>query len=207
MDPEYGAVEHREQFTVCAVHAQRRVRVESSPAVQEPNLSPVSVSLLDFPLSVSCSEMVKEPRADLSLIKLFELVRPVGELKGAGQGYFLHDELLVRKCERCGESFVGDSIVQVVVPIKLCNVVFKVSHDQVGHLRLRKMFDFISHYCFGSRMKRDVDAYIRHQFHISQLTGTQYFSSAVPEACSFGWDQVGCLCAPRSRHFVPWSGG
>lgn len=36
------------------------------------------------------------------------------------------------------ESFVGDPLYQVVVPLKSCEVVLQISHDQCGHLGVRK---------------------------------------------------------------------
>lgn len=77
------------------------------------------------------------------------------------------------------ERFVGEemtphtelensSVIQVVVPTKFRDIV--LSHDQAGHLGVRKTYDHILWYIFWPRLKRDVSAYVR-TCHTCQLVG------------------------------------
>lgn len=52
------------------------------------------------------------------------------------------------------ESFVGDPLYQVVVPLKSCEVVLQISHDQCGHLGVRKMYDRVMRYFFLASFKK-----------------------------------------------------
>lgn len=48
---------------------------------------------------------------------------------------FLLNELLVRKWVPHGDDFVGDPIIQIVVPVKFRESVLKLAHDESGHWR------------------------------------------------------------------------
>lgn len=58
------------------------------------------------------------------------------------RGYFLKHGLLVRKWVLQWDCFVGDEIVQIVLPSTLRLTVFQTAHDGfAGHLGVRKTYD------------------------------------------------------------------
>lgn len=82
------------------------------------------------------------------------------ELESSACGYFLQYGLLVRKWVKHGESFVGDPIIQVVLPEKFCESDLKVAHDGSGHLSIRKTYDWVLRHFFWLQLKCDVATYI-----------------------------------------------
>ena len=69
-------------------------------------------------------------------------VLPDHEVESAACGYFLKNGLLVRKSVPHGECFVGDDMVQVVLPAKLRPTVLQIAHDSLsGHVGVRKTYD------------------------------------------------------------------
>ena len=60
-----------------------------------------------------------------------------------------------------GFDCVSYSVVQIVVTTKYQNEVLKCSHDQTGHLGVKKTYCHILRYYFWLRLKRDVAAYIK----------------------------------------------
>lgn len=46
---------------------------------------------------MSCSDLVMEQSADPTLKGLFDEILPVEEVRSAAQGYYIQDQLLVRK--------------------------------------------------------------------------------------------------------------
>ena len=76
----------------------------------------------------------------------------------------------MRKWVPHGPDFVGDPIFQIVVPSKFHSVVLQVSHDECGHMGVRKTYDRILRYFFWPRLKRDVASCIK-TCHTCQLTG------------------------------------
>lgn len=101
----------------------------------------------DSLLSVSRADLVAEQKADPSLTQLFDAVLTVEDGKSAANGYLL----LVRKWMPHGENVVCRPIFQIVVPLKFCDEVLKASHDQSGHLGVRKTYDYILRYFFWPR--------------------------------------------------------
>ena len=69
-----------------------------------------------------------------------------------------------------GETFVNTPVLQVVVPSKFWEEVLRVSHNQSGHMGVRKTYDYALRYFFWPRMKRDVSGYIK-TCHTCQMTG------------------------------------
>lgn len=61
------------------------------------------------------AEWVKCQHADPFLSSLLNSVLPVGETKSVAHGYFLQDDLLVRKCVPCGGDIVSEPLFQIVV--------------------------------------------------------------------------------------------
>ena len=81
------------------------------------------MNLSDFPLSVSCAELVAEQQSDC------KVASTVAEVKDRAHGYFLENGVLMRKWVPCNEVGVGHPLFQVVVPAKLHKLVLQVSHD------------------------------------------------------------------------------
>ena len=100
-------------------------------------------------MSVSQEELKAAQRADRSLQSLFEQVMTDAQIKNSGRGYFLNDRLLVRKLVPHGESFIGDPVVQIVLPEKFWESVLKVAHEGSGHLGVRKTHDQVLRHFFS----------------------------------------------------------
>lgn len=139
--PDDSEVNFPEVFTACAVmHAMVRAN-----AVHEGELNNVkhemselySFSLSDIPISVLLEDLKVEQRADPSLSALFEQVVPAEEVNDSSHGYFVHNEVLVKKWVLHGDSFICHPIIQIVVPAKFREVVLKLAHDEAGHWGVR----------------------------------------------------------------------
>ncbi len=171
--PDESEVTFPEVFTACAVtRAMARADVshdfEAGNEKHEAELCAFSLS--DAPLSVSRVDLTVEQRADPSLSALFEQVLPAEEVKDSSRGYFIHNEVLVRKWVPHGDSFIGDPVIQVVVPAKFRESVLKLAHDDAGHWGVRKTYDRVLRYFFWPRLKKEVASYIK-TCHTCQLTG------------------------------------
>lgn len=128
------------------------------------------VSLPDLPPSVSREDWVKSQKADASLSALWDGVLPAEKVRDVAQGYFVQEDLLVRKWLPCLGDSVGEAVFQVVVPSGFRDVVLKTAHDSCGHLGIKKTYDRVLRYFFWPRLKRDVASYIK-SCHVCQLTG------------------------------------
>ena len=127
-------------------------------------------ALSDVPISVSQSELVAEQQSDASIRGLFAGLLTGSEVKDSANGYFLDKGLLVRKWGPCGELGAGEPVFQVVVPAKYRDLVLKLSHDQSGHLGVKKTYYRILQYFFWPKLRKDVAAYIK-TCHTCQMTG------------------------------------
>lgn len=87
-------------------------------------------SLVDVPLTVSQEDLAAEQQAVPSLRGLFEQVPAMDEVRNSFQGYFKHNNLLVRKWMPHGDCFGGDPVIQVVLPVKFRESVLKLAHDE-----------------------------------------------------------------------------
>ena len=159
-----------EVLTACAVtramcHAERGL-----DQIEKGDKGTFPMSFPDPFLSVSRSDLMAELRADSSLTSLYDWVVTVADGRSAANGYFVQDGLLVRKWMPHGDKFVGDSVLQVVVPSKFCTEVLKAAHDHCVHLGVRKTYAYILRYFFWPCVKRDVSSYIR-TCSTCQLTG------------------------------------
>lgn len=85
--------------------------------------------------------MSREQCLDSSLAELFTTALSDNKVPDASRGYFVQDGLLLRKWSPHGNYFVGDPIVQVVVPTKFHPTVLEVAHDKFGHPGVRKTYD------------------------------------------------------------------
>jgi len=121
------------------------------------------------PWSVSHDELLHEQEADSTLKPCMDGLCSPAEVGSHSHCYFLHNNVLMRKWTPQFEGFVGNPIYQVVVPLKYRNTVLQISHDQSGHMGVRKTYDRVLLYFFWPRLKKDVSAYIK-SCHTCQLT-------------------------------------
>ena len=171
-NPADCKIEFPEVFTACAVTRAMAAK-DSEPedfAVDHEELDCGRDLHVPDSLSISQQELITEQQADASLSELFDQVRPSVEARSAASGYFLQNEVLVRKWVPQGMDGVGDPVYQVVTPTKYRNKVMQCSHDQTGHLGVKKTYCHILRYFFWPRLKRDVAGYIK-SCHTCQLTG------------------------------------
>lgn len=113
---------------------------------------------------------MRSQKADLSLSALWDEVLSTDVVRDVAMGYFVQEDLLVRKWVPCLGDSVGEAIFQVVVPSCFRDYVLKIAHDNCGHLGIGKTYDRVLHYFFWPRLKRDVARYVK-SCHMSQLTG------------------------------------
>lgn len=125
------------------------------------------LSSLPFPLSAD--DLSKEQRLDSTLDELFTSALQDGDVSDKTRGYFVQDGLLLRKWSPHGENFVGDPIVQVVVPTKFRRGVLEVAHEKSGHSGVRKTYDRVLQYFFWPHLKSNISTYIR-SCHVCQVT-------------------------------------
>ncbi len=111
------------------------------------SLSIPDLSDLSFPFS--SDEWSREQHSDSSLAELFALVFSDSDVPDVARAYFVQDGLLLRKWSPHGEDFVGDPVVQVVVPTKFRSVVLEVAHEKSGHPGVKKTYDRVLRYFFG----------------------------------------------------------
>uniref|UniRef100_A0AAQ4QC33 Gypsy retrotransposon integrase-like protein 1 n=1 Tax=Gasterosteus aculeatus aculeatus TaxID=481459 RepID=A0AAQ4QC33_GASAC len=173
--PDENEKQFPEVFTACAVtRAMKRPTDYAEPIevedVESEALELFVMTLSNTPLSVSHSELARELRADGTLKELFQSVLRVDEVKDRAHGYFVQNEVLVRKWVPHCESFVGDPVYQIVVPSKFRDLVLRVAHDESGHMGVGKTYDRVLRHFFWPRMKKSVANYIK-TCHTCQLTG------------------------------------
>ncbi len=147
-------------FTACAVTwAMSRVQPEPEQGEEVNEVDVVNVP--DSLLSISCSNLGAEQKAHSSLSQLFDTVLSKEAERSAAGGYLLQEGLLVRKWSPHGVNFVGKPVFQIVVPEKFHVEVLKAAHDQLGHLGVRKTYNYILRYFFWPRLKKDVSHFVK----------------------------------------------
>jgi hypothetical protein len=105
-------------------------------------------TFLVIPLSVPRSDIIKEQRVDPTLEELRYQIVPVEQLGGVAHGYFLQEDVLMRKWVMV--VVLWEAISQVVVPVKLRELVLTTSHNDVaGHMGVRKTYNRILRHFFG----------------------------------------------------------
>nr|XP_033966242.1 uncharacterized protein LOC117466868 [Pseudochaenichthys georgianus] len=119
----------------------------------------------------SPSDLGKEQKNDPTLQALYSQVLPDEEFRSAARGYFLQDGLLVRKWVPQGDCFMGEEVVQVVLPSKLRLTVLQTAHDGIaGHLGVKKTYNRVGRYFYWPLLKKDIAAFIK-TCNTCQLTG------------------------------------
>lgn len=163
--PDESEVHFPDVFRACAVTRSKRVDGDHSESVA----SSPRLLLPVVPWSVSHDELMHEQKVDSTLKSCMGGVCSPEEVRNRSCCYFLHNNVLMRKWTPQFEGFIGDPIYQVVVPLKYRNIVLQISHDQSGHMGVRKTYDRVLLYFFWPRLKRDVAAYSK-SCHTCQLT-------------------------------------
>lgn len=120
-------------------------------------------------MSVLHAELLAEQQSDLSINELWCVASTVADIKDKAHGYFLDNGVLVRKWVPCNEVGVGKPVFQIVVPVKWCNLVLQLVHEQSGHQGVRKTYDRVLRF-FWPWLKREVAKYVR-SCHTCQVTG------------------------------------
>nr|XP_055071458.1 uncharacterized protein LOC129451930 [Misgurnus anguillicaudatus] len=155
-----------EVFTSCVV-----TRSKSREAFCEEKVSKYALSGLSTLSPISNRELITAQQNDPGLQKLFEDVISSEEVRSAVSGYFVQDELLLRKYVPCKKGLIGEAIIQVVVPKPFREMVMKVAHGEVaGHLGVKKTYDRVLRQFYWPCLKKDISAFIK-TCHTCQLTG------------------------------------
>ncbi|KAI7799880.1 hypothetical protein IRJ41_013806 [Triplophysa rosa] len=120
---------------------------------------------------ISREELVSAQKDDPGLKGLFADVLLPEDVESAASGYFIYDGVLLRKWLARREDCGGELLVQVVVPEKFRDVVFRLSHSAiVGHLGVKKTYDRVLQHFYWRLLKRDISRFIK-TCHTCQVTG------------------------------------
>uniref|UniRef100_A0A3B5QLU2 Gypsy retrotransposon integrase-like protein 1 n=1 Tax=Xiphophorus maculatus TaxID=8083 RepID=A0A3B5QLU2_XIPMA len=169
--PDENEKSHPEVFQACAV---TRAMKASSAVHQDESFGKdtqtSSFCWSNIPLSISQNDLGQEQRSDPTIQHLFQSALPAEEMQNHAHGYFVENKVLLRKWMPCGDDVIGQPVYQVVVPLKLRDLVLQVSHDESGHMGVRKTYDRILRNFFWPRLKKDIASYIK-TCHTCQLTG------------------------------------
>lgn len=162
-----SARQYPKVFVACAV-----TRSGAQPRAEEKISDPESCFILsDYPIVVSREELSTEQQNDETLKPQFEQVIDSTEIRDRAQGYFIEQNVLLRKWSPHAVDGMGDSVIQVVIPVKFRSLVLKMAHDQLaGHAGVQKTYDRILRYFYWPRIKKDVASFIK-TCHTCQLTG------------------------------------
>uniref|UniRef100_A0A674E7Q6 Gypsy retrotransposon integrase-like protein 1 n=1 Tax=Salmo trutta TaxID=8032 RepID=A0A674E7Q6_SALTR len=169
--PDESAQSFPEVFSACAV-TRSMIHGDLVTASVNENTTKTSITVFPvIPLPVPRSDLIDAQRTDSTLEKLRDQIVPVEQLGDVAHGYFLQEDVLMRKWMSHGSCFLGEAISQVVVPVKLRELVLTTSHNDVaGHMGVRKTYNRILRHFFWPGLKRDVSEFIK-TCHTCQLTG------------------------------------
>ena len=116
--------------------------------------------------SLSPSELIKQQKADDSLVTCFDSLCSDSEIGTVSEGFYLHNGVLMRKSEDCPSP-----ILQIVVPSKYRSAILSMAHDGLaGHSGVGKTYDRIQRHFFWPGVRRDVAEFCR-SCHPCQLAG------------------------------------
>lgn len=110
---------------------------------------------------------------DPEIGKLKEEAKNEGELETMAAGYYLRDELLMRKWRgKENDDETCSEVHQIVVPNVYRKDILHMAHDSpyAGHLGIQKTFDRILPYFFWPGLRRDVTSFCR-SCHVCQMVG------------------------------------
>lgn len=155
-----------EVFVSCAVtrsvsrSLSDRVEVQK---VEVPGLAGIS--------PITRSELVAAQQNDSVLKPLFAVAVPPEEVESVATGYFVQEELLLRKWSHQSEDLGSKAIIQVVVPDQYKEVVLRAAHgDVAGHLGVKKTYHRILLQYYWPLLKKDVATFIK-TCHTCQMVG------------------------------------
>lgn len=115
---------------------------ESTPS---PVVAASSSPEKDLKLSMSRDQLIKEQKRDQSLSALFEAVVLEDESGNMSTGYFVKDDVLVRKWTPSQASKQDDwsVVTQIVVPQVFRHEILRLAHDNplAGHLGVNKTYE------------------------------------------------------------------
>lgn len=128
-------------------------------------------TVLEIPsiLTVSREDLIREQKADSTLIELFDRVVPNDTIVDLSSGYYLDGGVLCRKWVPHEECVIVEPMFQVVVPQSLRQLVLQTTHDTSGHLGVKKTYRLLLKQFFWPKIKRDISKYMSCQ--TCQLTG------------------------------------
>ncbi|KAL2095743.1 hypothetical protein ACEWY4_007891 [Coilia grayii] len=146
-------------FCACAVtRAQSRRTDVKSGAIPVPVLPP----------SLPRDDLVAAQQGDEELAGVLSGALPVDDVNSYSSGYFVIDDVLVRKWSAYGDA---DPVLQVVVPGKFRKLVLQSAHgDVAGHFGVRKTYQRLLQDFYWPKIKKSVAEYVR-TCHVCQLTG------------------------------------
>lgn len=133
----------------------------------------VEVSKYEVPglsvFPISRRALVVAQQKDPALQVLFAAVVPPDEVLSVANGYFMQDDLLLRKWSRQYEEACGEPIIQVVVPEPFKERVLTAAHgDVAGHLGLKKTYYRVLQRFYWPSLKRDIAAFVK-TCHVCQV--------------------------------------
>ncbi|XP_055773354.1 uncharacterized protein LOC129851112 [Salvelinus fontinalis] len=165
--PDESVQSSPEMFSACSRSRGELVTVPTN----ENTTKKYATAFPVIPLSVTHSDLINAQRTDPTLEELRNQIVPVDQLGDVAHSYFLQEDVLMRKWVSHGSRFRGEAISQVVVPVKLRELVLTTSHNGVaGHMGVRKTYHRILRHFFWPRLKRDVSDFIK-TCHTCQLPG------------------------------------
>lgn len=107
--------------------------------------------------SVSPPVWASAQEEDASLMSLFDAVLPPDVAESSTSGYFIENKVLLRKWTNCGEGRLDEPVIQIVFRKQTGTTVLESAHGGVsGHLGVNKTYQYLLHYFYWSRIKRDV---------------------------------------------------
>ncbi len=100
-------------------------------------------------------------REDPSLKSLFDAVLSPAVEESSANGYFIENEVLLRKWTFHAEGGLTEPTIQVVVPVSLQNTVLESAHGGVsGHFGVNKTYQHLMQYFYWPHIKSDVREFI-----------------------------------------------
>lgn len=156
---------HQAALGVCVVTRSRQLKTVGP----ESGVPGQDFAVPVVPWAISQADLLREQEADSSLQELRDGVCPALEVRNRLCCYLIQNGVLLRKWTPQLENFVGDSVYQVVVPVRFRSLVLQIAHDQGGHLGVRKTYDRVLRYFFWPGLKKAVTAYCK-SCHTCQMT-------------------------------------
>ena len=149
------------------------------PASPEALTHSVVLPQIDSKICMSREQLVADQKRDTTLAPLFECVVSGEGLGDVSTGFFLKNDVLMRKWTPPRLSGHDDwgVVEQIVIPQTYRGEVLKLAHDKPlsGHLGINKTFDRILRYFFWPGLKGDVRHHCK-TCHVCQVAKSQVIS-------------------------------